>query len=232
MANYIAILQQTLLPALVQGATEDQLRARFLDAYQRTRSQVLLSSGNAIAQSLQQARQELQRIDLDVDPNRVALIGRALQLKRNQTFERADRALMRSFTRAFRDTVLIQQQENLSENDKIRRILDAVVPTPYQRVKGAALIRGISRVDRTERQRIAHDTLYDMYQEAGVSYVYWRLSSSHKDYGGAEVCEVFAASTGNRAELSSRVLRTGLYEMSEVPEVPHPNCGCSIEPAN
>lgn len=97
-------------------------------------------------------------------------------------------------------------------------------------VDGGSLSRAIQRIKRTEYQRAHIKAARELMTETGVNFVYWRLSSNHKNYGGREVCEIFASSTGTKAK-KSPFDKTGLYHLDEYPEIPHPNCMCQMEPA-
>ena len=98
----------------------------------------------------------------------------------------------------------------------------------------ACAAKSISRINRTEQNRAMHSATIEAMQAIGVNLFYWRLSASHKSYGGAEVCEVLSVSTGSDVSsmLPSDFGRTlsGLYTDSSLPDLPHPNCMCSIEP--
>lgn len=95
--------------------------------------------------------------------------------------------------------------------------------------------RGLARLNRSEQNRAMHSATIKAMGDLGVSLAYWRLSAAHKSYGGNEICEVLAESTGigvnetlDRLGLSYSVV--GLYTSDDFPQVPHPNCMCSIEP--
>jgi hypothetical protein len=80
-----------------------------------------------------------------------------------------------------------------------------------------------------------HKATEKVMREAGVELAYWRLSAAHKSYGGNEICEVLAESTGigvNEAldGRSASISTVGLYTIDNFPDIPHPNCMCSIEP--
>jgi len=103
--------------------------------------------------------------------------------------------------------------------------------------KGAnrsCLAKSISRINRTEQNRAMHSATIEAMTSIGVSFFYWRLSGAHKDYGGSEVCEVLSTSTGG--DVASLLPSNfggslaGLYTGSSVPDLPHPNCMCSLEP--
>jgi len=95
--------------------------------------------------------------------------------------------------------------------------------------------KGVSRISRTEQNRAMHSATLDIVKDLGVQLAYWRLSASHKNYGGSEICEVLASNTGAGVadalnSSTSNLDRSGLYLADAFPEVPHPNCMCSIEP--
>lgn len=93
--------------------------------------------------------------------------------------------------------------------------------------------RGLARINRTEQQRSIQKATLRVLQDNGVSLAYWRLSASHKDYGGTEVCEVIASSTGPRVEellMDRSIDLTGCYRVDDFPLTPHPNCMCNIVP--
>ena len=106
--------------------------------------------------------------------------------------------------------------------------------TPKHEGKACAS-RGLARLNRTEQSRAIHMATVSRLKSVGVGLAYWRLSPFHKDYGGSEVCEVLAASTGPdvNAELNklgSSISTVGLYTLDKFPTVPHANCMCSIDP--
>lgn len=98
----------------------------------------------------------------------------------------------------------------------------------------ACVAKGVSRINRTEQNRAMHEAVVELAQSIGISLFYWRLSAAHKSYGGREICEVLSVSTGYDVE---ELLPTGfsgslngLYSANSLPDIPHPNCMCSIEP--
>lgn len=106
--------------------------------------------------------------------------------------------------------------------------------TPKHEGKACAS-RGLARLNRTEQSRAIHMATVSRLKSVGVGLAYWRLSPFHKDYGGSEVCEVLATSTGPdvNAELNklgSSISTVGLYTLDKFPTVPHANCMCSIDP--
>jgi hypothetical protein len=95
--------------------------------------------------------------------------------------------------------------------------------------------RGLARLNRTEQSRAIHKATIEALKSSGRGLAYWRLSPYHRDYGGAEICEVLATSTGpgvsselNKLQIS--ISQVGLYTLDDFPMVPHANCMCSIEP--
>lgn len=95
--------------------------------------------------------------------------------------------------------------------------------------------RGFSRLNRTEQSRGIQKASIRLLKSAKVELAYWRLSPSHKDYGGSEICEVLATSTGigvldELAKRQSSLSEIGLYTVEDFPLIPHANCMCSIEP--
>ena len=94
----------------------------------------------------------------------------------------------------------------------------------------ACIARGLARINRTEKNKAMHKATLSVIQDLDVDYAYWRLSVSHKSYGGTEVCEVLASSSNVSDSLPASLSRTGLYRVDAFPEVPHANCMCSIEP--
>jgi len=98
----------------------------------------------------------------------------------------------------------------------------------------ACVAKQIARINRTEQNRAMHSATLEAMRSVGVDLFYWRLSASHKDYGGNEICEVLSVSTGGDVESSlppnSTVSLIGLYTSASVPDLPHPNCMCSLEP--
>jgi len=105
-----------------------------------------------------------------------------------------------------------------------KRLID---PKGSQR---ACIARGLARINRTEKNKAMHKATLSVIQDLDVDYAYWRLSVSHKSYGGTEVCEVLASSSNVSDSLPASLSRTGLYRVDAFPEVPHANCMCSIEP--
>lgn len=98
----------------------------------------------------------------------------------------------------------------------------------------ACVAKTIARINRTEQNRAMQQATREAMRAIGVTLFYWRLSAAHKSYGGTEICEVLSVSTG--ADVTSSIPSdftgslSGLYTDSSLPELPHPNCMCSIEP--
>jgi len=98
----------------------------------------------------------------------------------------------------------------------------------------ACVAKTMSRINRTEQNRAMQRATVEAMRAIGVSFFYWRLSAAHKSYGGTEICEVLSVSTGS--DVSSSIPSgfsgslNGLYTSSSLPDLPHPNCMCSIEP--
>jgi len=115
-----------------------------------------------------------------------------------------------------------------ADNPNIQKIVRYIAPQTFERVNHHSLSRGMSALQRTSLQRARMSAQATLYAEAGVEFVYWRLSSAHKDYGGSEVCEILAASTGNIASRTRN--EKGVYTLREAPQAPHPNCMCCLVP--
>jgi hypothetical protein len=99
-------------------------------------------------------------------------------------------------------------------------------------VDGGSLNKAIQRIRRTEYQKAHHKATRLMMDEHGIRFCYWRLSVNHRWYGGNEICEILASSTGSHAKRKGGNLpRKGLYAVDEFPQLPHPNCMCQMEPA-
>ena len=94
----------------------------------------------------------------------------------------------------------------------------------------SCIARGLSRINRTEQNKSMHKATLSVISDLNIDHAYWRLSASHKSYGGSEVCEVLASSSNASNLLPASVSKTGLYRVDAFPEVPHANCMCSIEP--
>jgi len=125
-------------------------------------------------------------------------------------------------------TLRALSQEISKDKPDAIRISRLLAPATYQNVNHHSLSRGLASIQRSSLQRARFNAQYQLYAEANVQYVQWRLSGSHKDYGGSEICEVLANTTGN---LASRARSDrGLYLLSEAPQPPHPNCMCSLVP--
>jgi hypothetical protein len=98
----------------------------------------------------------------------------------------------------------------------------------------SCVAKSITRINRTEQNRAMQSATIEVMRSIGINLFYWRLSASHKDYGGTEICEVLSVSTG--ADVSGILPNdfsgslSGLYSDSSVPDLPHPNCMCSLEP--
>lgn len=116
---------------------------------------------------------------------------------------------------------------------KYRPILKKNLVDPKESSR-SCVAKGISRINRTEQNRAIHAATVEIMRSIGVSFFYWRLSAAHKGYGGSEICEVLSVSTG--ADVTSSLPSdaspnlSGLYTENSLPEIPHPNCMCSIEP--
>ena len=128
----------------------------------------------------------------------------------------------------------LRKLTNLSrkERQKKRKILRKSIVDP----KGSdrpCVGRGVARLNRTEQQRAVQQATLRVLEDKGVSLAYWRLSPSHRDYGGTEVCEVLASSTGPNVQevlMGRNIDLTGCYRVRDFPLTPHPNCMCNIVP--
>lgn len=134
---------------------------------------------------------------------------------------------------------LIRSQQDIEKlisldysRERLNRIRRSLYESHHIPSSGRCLSKGVSRIMRTQVQSARHDAAYRTMKAEGVRYAYWRLSSSHKDYGGSEVCEIFANSTGRSVPDDIGLDRRGLYSLDEIPSPPHPNCLCSIEVAS
>ena len=120
------------------------------------------------------------------------------------------------------------------ERSNVKDRVNATLVVPKHEGKACAS-RGLARLNRTEQSRAIHKATVERLSSVGVSFAYWRLSPFHKDYGGAEVCEVLATSTGPNVaqelqKLNLSISDIGLYTLDRFPNVPHANCMCSIDP--
>jgi hypothetical protein len=100
------------------------------------------------------------------------------------------------------------------------------------------MLRDMTRVFVSDAVRKAADADAEVMALAGVGFAYRRLSERHVFRGGLEVCEELnvARYPGISALLRksgidpSDVDKRGLYPLEDLPELPHPACGCFIEP--
>jgi hypothetical protein len=159
-------------------------------------------------------------IDVSKEAHALRLSSSLSRVKSEMEFvgSRASNLYNKTFTN-------VSKQLNLAEpNTGV--IARHITPNTYERVNHPSLSRGLASLERTSLQRARMSAQANLYVEAGVEFVYWRLSSSHKDYGGSEVCEVLASSTGNIASRTRN--EQGIYSLREAPQAPHPNCMCSL----
>lgn len=123
-----------------------------------------------------------------------------------------------------RNTALIHAEKGLTETRPGR-----------VRVPGGSAVKQLERLNRTEQARIMREISLALARTAGVEFIYWRLSGSHKSYGGGEVCERIAASTGPgvaaalKAQGVSGADLQGLFTAAGYPVIPHANCMCTQE---
>ncbi len=98
----------------------------------------------------------------------------------------------------------------------------------------ACVSRGFARINRTEQNVAMHQATLEVGKSLGIKLYYWRLSAAHKSYNGTEICEVLSVSTGSDVltvmPTGAGLNLSGLYTDESLPQVPHPNCMCSIEP--
>jgi hypothetical protein len=105
-------------------------------------------------------------------------------------------------------------------------------------VRGGSAVKKLRRIMISEESRLASEMERRILDASGVQFGYWRLSPEHKWEGGSEICEIYAASTGEDVESAIRKLPRdsqpqdldGLYLMDTWPEYPHPFCKCHMEP--
>jgi hypothetical protein len=187
----------------------------------------------ATLRSLRETTKDLKDLGISVDNKRSSMDRRLKQIVKDseKNIRQAVKALQQAHSRLLShgdeiiDSTL--EQYNRRKTRFKRRVVDT---RDNNLVDGGSLSRAIERIRRTEYQRAHLKASRLMMQEHGITYAYWRLSSNHKSYGGREVCEIFASSTGTKAKKSS-LDKTGLYHLDEFPEIPHPNCMCQMEPA-
>lgn len=177
------------------------------------------------------ARQELREIQLDIKQDKPsAQLKAADQLIRESQTQilryssRGASVIRQALERARQDCY-----EYIDNTDRKRRFQARLYQSHHVPSSGRCLSKGVSRILRTEAQAVRHVMTKAALKDAGYEYVYWRLSSSHKNYGGSEVCEVYAASTGRSVPAATSFSRVGCYRIDEVPMPPHPNCLCSLE---
>lgn len=102
---------------------------------------------------------------------------------------------------------------------------------------GGSAAKKLQRMLVAEETRLANEVERRVVRASGAGFAYWRLNPRHKWYGGAEICEVLASSTGSDvlSELrrlkvdTSQVALEGLYTVDNYPEYPHPFCICFLE---
>ena len=162
--------------------------------------------------------QELREVQADIKADKPQAVLQSPQYLRALSTSRQALGRAREDSLSFVDDV--------SASSKYRSRLYEVHHLPSN---GRCLSKGLSRILRTEVQAVRHAAARAALSDAGYQYVYWRLSSSHKNYGGSEICEVFAASTGRSVPSDAPFNRVGCYRIDEVPSPPHPNCMCSLE---
>jgi len=102
-------------------------------------------------------------------------------------------------------------------------------------VTGGSAFRQVRRVLVAEETRLANQIEIETIQSSGVKYAYWRLSASHKWYGGKEICEYYASrilpsvqTKLGRLGVGDTELQ-GLHEVGRWPQYPHPFCRCYPE---
>ena len=104
-------------------------------------------------------------------------------------------------------------------------------------IPGGSVSKSLQRVSRTEQSRAMREVNLGLGSMLALSFAYWRLSSSHPNYGGNEVCDLLAGNTGpgvenelERIGADMGIIDTaGLYLINDFPEIPHPNCLCGQE---
>jgi hypothetical protein len=125
---------------------------------------------------------------------------------------------------------LIRQSDKNSRD--ISRLTKSLVDPKNS--NSACVSRGFARINRTEQNVAMHQATLEVGKSLGVILYYWRLSAAHKSYNGTEICEVLSVSTGPDVltvmPTGAGLDLSGLYTEESLPQVPHPNCMCSIEP--
>jgi len=123
----------------------------------------------------------------------------------------------------------LPKEDRAEKRDRLnRRLVD------NQGSHEACVTKGLQRLNRTEQSRSMQRAAVEILKKSGETLAYWRLSPAHKDYGGGEVCEVLASSTGEGVDaelirLGLSAPREGLYLLTKFPETPHANCMCSVD---
>ncbi len=134
-------------------------------------------------------------------------------------------------------TDAINQPTKDKQNRAIRRARNGLHASHQNKVRGGNVSRQMERISRTEQARAARDATMELAKMVGFKFAYWRLSAQHKSYGGKEICEKLAVSTGPDVEEKLKrmgvdpatVLLEGLYSIGSFPHIPHPNCMCFQE---
>ena len=200
---------------------------KFISGYKRNALSSILGDTEtlllySISRSINLSSTRLRALGIKVDSK--VNLSRLQNYKRLIRTEKNLKSILRAFDRA-EQHALDYAKEKITKESFRRNILDS----SFTPTKGGSLTKAIQKIRRTEYQFLDHSVSRAMYTEHGVNYCYWRLSGNHKDYGGKEVCEVFANSTGSRAS-NSNLPKRGLYHINEFPSVPHPNCMCQMIP--
>ena len=217
--------------AIIQAKTNKLVRAKVVEMRGRVRDDIEAS----VKTYLIGVRRSLtDRNQLPMSKINQMARDKAKQVMNSKSYGKTANQRVARYAKRMSDELMVQAELSFVERRQRMSVLKKRLVDP----KGShrqCVAKGISRINRTEQNRAMHSATLDVMNDLGVELAYWRLSSSHKNYGGGEVCEVLATNTGGGVEdalrrASANVDRTGLYLADAFPVVPHPNCMCSIEP--
>ena len=217
--------------AVIQAKTNKLVRAKVVEMRGKVREDIEAS----VKTYLIGVRRSLDdRSQLPMSKINQLAKDKAKQIMSSKSYGKTANQRVARYAKRMSDELLTQADLSYVERRQRMSVLKKRLVDP----KGShrqCVAKGISRINRTEQNRAMHSATLDIMKDLGVELAYWRLSNSHKNYGGAEVCEVLATNTGEGVdrvlrESSSNIDRSGLYLAEAFPAVPHPNCMCSIEP--
>lgn len=240
------ILPEGTLDPVRQAELRSQADRLVRRDFERQGANIRETIGSATTREMRAQMDVLRRmgVPLPSKSEMTALANQATNTVMNDPFPGTDKSLNDRLTReAGRARGRYEQYINAQSNKERARAMDHLRrglhdPMPGRtRVDGGSVGKALARIQRTEQRRALQEANTELARKVGFEFMYYKLSPNHRWYGGGEVCEVLAVTTGPGVVDRLRQLGAdpgqvdlqGLFLRDQFPQVPHPNCMCMQE---